>query len=110
MIIIDGTQATVLDVQIVGSDQNKLKTFNENKKRYYSRNSELRNRVMENYGLSEIDFIAITLHYKVFICCSSFKEALELHVLRKNDIKLTVNKVLLGGIICFNSFYRSTFK
>lgn len=67
IIIKDGAQATVLDIQITNNDGNLLKTFNNNKINYYSQNSELKDKIMSAYNVSEVDFTAITVHFKGFM-------------------------------------------
>lgn len=110
IIIIDGAQATVVDVQIVSYDNNRLNTFHNNKVNYYKNNSDLINMIKSDYCVSEVDVAAVTIHYKGPFNSISYKRALELDILKPSDIKLIVNKVLLGGILCFKSFYSATFK
>lgn len=104
LIIKDGTQATVIDIQVVGNDENKLNTFNSNKVNDYRNNTDLIDQVKSGYGVNEVDVIANTFHYKSFINLHSFKQVLEFDILKKSDFKLLVNKVLMGGVTCLMHF------
>lgn len=83
MVIVDGTLAYVLDVQIVGSDQHNLENFN-NKFNYYKNNPDIKQHIINRYGVTEVEYVALTIHYKS-ICRSSYSFMLKNQLLSKND-------------------------
>lgn len=99
----------MVDVQIVGSDGNRLNTFHNNKVNYYRNNLDLMNKIKSYFNVSEVDVAALTIHYKGLVSSISYKHAIEFDI-KRGDVKLLMNKVLSGGILCFKSFYKSTFR
>lgn len=99
-----------MDVQITGNDGYKLKNFNQNKVKYYRDNPCISDYILSNLNCTEVEFMALTVHYKDLVCKTSFKDCISNNILTKSHFKLVTDKVLLGSLICFKSFYRSTFK
>lgn len=53
LVIADGTLAYVIDIQIVGSDQNNLENFNNNKINYYKNNSEIKDYILNRCSIGK---------------------------------------------------------
>lgn len=101
LIIKDGAQATVVDIQIVGNDKDNLNTCHKNKVNYYKNNVDVINFVKSERQLQYIIKVSSS---------TSFRRMLELDIIKKSDVRMIIDKVLLGGVSRFKSFYSSTFK
>lgn len=67
LVLVDGTLATVVDVQVTGNDNCKLENFNKNKMNYYRDNPDVSDYILDNLQCTEVEFVALTIHYKGLI-------------------------------------------
>lgn len=81
LIIIKGTSATVVDMQIIGIEATILNCIIRNKVYYYSENPNRKASILENLNVTEVDFIVLSIHYKGFICKSSYTQLLNNNIL-----------------------------
>lgn len=108
LVIIEDKSAAIVDVQVVGNDINNLDQFHQNKVDYYSNNIGIRDFIAEKYGITDVVFGAVTISYKGIFNARSRGFLMANRFIGKGDLKIIASRVMLGSILCFKSFYKTT--
>ncbi|CAL7932861.1 unnamed protein product, partial [Xylocopa violacea] len=102
-----GRTALVIDAQVVG-EQADLDMAHNKKTNYYSTNNSLVEAIKRRTSADRVIFSSITLSCRGIWSLASANQLLSLGVIRKKDIKILSTRVLLGGMLCFSIFNRTT--
>lgn len=108
LVVVRDNTAFVIDAQIVNNANNTLNIYNENKIAYYRDCAPFVEKVKEIYNVRHVEVGAVTISYKGLWSPSSFKWIIENQFVPRHEIKFLTNKVLLGGLLSFRMFYKST--
>ena len=97
----------VIDAQVV-SEHTDLDAAHRKKTSYYQDNLELRGKIRSRCGSSEVRYTSATLSWRGIWSAQSARQLVEYSAAKKADLKVLSTRVLLGGVVAFRFFNRTT--
>ncbi|CAK9796168.1 Retrovirus-related Pol polyprotein from type-2 retrotransposable element R2DM [Anthophora quadrimaculata] len=102
-----GRTTLVIDAQIV-SEQTDLNRARKSKTEYYSRNTSLSRKILEEEGSEEVKFLSVTMSWRGVWSPKSAEEITKLGLIKKNELKILATRALIGTLGGFYLFMKVT--